>query len=192
MKLYELLGTNFLMEQEKIDKVVLYKDKVEVKQYLPLIEKFNFIFEALQKASENNGYVSITKAEIAFRVLILKYYTNIEFVETWFGEEGEDVDQPLSDEEIYDICYVNGLMSDIFKLIPDKEYEDLLDMLMATVNEVNEANKSLVGAIDTINNLMITGIKNMSKAAESLDTEQTDKVIELANSLGFKEMIKKE
>ena len=184
VKLYEVLDTNFLKEQEKINKTVLYKNKVEVRQYLPLIDKFNFIFDALTKASENNGFVSKTKAEVAFRLLVLKYYTDIDFTNYIDNDN-------LSDEEIYDICYINGLMSDIFKLIPKQEYEELLNMLINTVDEVNESNKSLVGAIDTINKLMVNGLHNVNKTAQELDTNQVDKVIDLANSLGFKEMVKK-
>lgn len=180
VKLYDLLdNTNYLKEQDKINKTILYKDKVEVRQYLSLKEKFDFIMEALLKSSEDNGYVSRTKATIAFRLLIMKYYTDIDF------SNFVDNDN-LSDEDLYDICYINGLMGDIFKLIPKNEYEELLEMLLNTVDEINEANKSLVNAIDTINKIMVKGIERMNEQAQALDTEQVDKVIDLAETLGFK------
>lgn len=175
MDIYELLNSTYTQEQEKLAITTKYKDtEIEVRQYLPLLDKFTFIFECLEKASEENGYVSKTKAEIAFRTLVMKYYTNIDF-------------KDLADEEIHDICFTNGLMTDIFKLIPKDEIDELLDMVISTVNETNEANRSIVGAIGTINELLSAGISKMNSQVQDLDTNQLDKVIELAKSTGFKE-----
>lgn len=175
MNLYELLDSNIDKEQEKLYNTVLYKNKIEVRQYLTLREKFDLILEAMNEGSESNGYVSLMKTQLAFRVIVLRYYTNIDF---------EDLD----DMEVYDICFNNNIITDIFNLIPEKEWQELYDMLNDSVKEVNEANKSILNALDTINKLLTKGLKNSLDLAENFDAEKVDKVMELAKSVGYKEV----
>lgn len=175
MNLYELLDSNIDKEQEKLYNTILYKNKIEVRQYLTLREKFDLILEAMNEGSESNGYVSLMKTQLAFRVIVLRYYTNIDF---------EDLD----DMEIYDICFNNNIITDIFNLIPEKEWQELYDMLNDSVKEVNEANKSILNALDTINKLLTKGLKNSLDLAENFDAEKVDKVMELAKSVGYKEV----
>lgn len=175
MNLYELLDSNIDKEQEKLYNTILYKNKIEVRQYLTLREKFDLILEAMNEGSESNGYVSLMKTQLAFRVLVLRYYTNIDF---------EDLD----DMGIYDICFNNNIITDIFNLIPEKEWQELYDMLNDSVKEVNEANKSILNALDTINKLLTKGLKNSLDLAENFDAEKVDKVMELAKSVGYKEV----
>ena len=135
------------------------RSKLEVKDYLPFVEK-RALCEAVLEAScvKNGAIVEVDSVshQILFTITILTKYTNLEFKNT----DGEDaIDQ-------YDMLCQNDLLNPILGLVA-VEYErcnDILNMMMGDIDANNNNviavfNKALQKALDLADGIAIS-LKN--------------------------------
>ena len=90
-------------------------EEVEVKQYLPISDKYDLIMVALQKAEENGIYNSLL-LDTYLHLNIVYLYTNISFTDN----------QKADELKLYDLLNSSGLMDLVIDNMPEYDYEDLL------------------------------------------------------------------
>lgn len=114
------------------------REKLEVKTYLPFIEKRDLCAKVLEASCKNNGgivEVDSVSRYLMFTIAMLTNYTNLTFENT----EGSDpIDQ-------YDMLCQSGLLNPILDCI-GAEYSvcnEMLNMMMADIN-ANQNNMAAV------------------------------------------------
>lgn len=132
--------------------ILLGKEKVLVKQYLPAKEKSDLL-EAIKDWCFQEQIIDQPKIDALFNVLIVLNYTDIEF------ESRETYD--LID--LYDYLEINDYISAVIGAIPEIEYNALIGYYESTVNDFN---KFKISALATFANIIEFGPVLMEKIGE--------------------------
>ena len=129
---------------------------IEVKQYLPIEDKYDLIMIALQKAEEDGIYNPV-KVQLYFELYMVYMYSNISFTDK----------QKENETKLYDTLSSNGIIASILELIPDEEYNELTTYMKELIQVKTEFNNSAAGLV---NQLLVTMPQNAEKAAEILNS----------------------
>lgn len=132
-------------------KEIKWEDKViEVAQYLPINDKYDFIMITLQKAKEDVIYNPI-KLDMYFHLHLVYMYTNLSFTD----KQKED------EAKIYDALEGSGLLTEIIKNMSEAEYNDLWDKL----NDYMEAELKYTTTAAALIKSIITDLPAQAQAA---------------------------
>lgn len=129
------------------------RSKLEIKNYLPFVEKREMCETVLEASCTKNGViieVDSVSRYILFTISVLTKYTNLTFENT---DDVDAIDQ-------YDMICQNGLLNPIFGCIAG-EYEacnNILNMMMADIDANNnnvavvfdKALKQVLGSVDKL------------------------------------------
>lgn len=140
---------------------------IEVKQYLPLIDKLNLISTVVNKShDEKYNFANPVRIDVFTSLEVLYNYTNINFTD----KQKEDF------SKLYDIVKSSGLLKAVIELIPEAEYSDLISSINLSVTSIYNYQNSVLGVLDTI-----------STDYNSLDLDATKIAQDLSNpeSFGF-------
>lgn len=147
--------------------------EVNVLKYLPIQDKYDLIYIALQESNEG-GFYSPVKLEMYFQLYTVYMYTDLEFTE----EERADA------AGTFDILKSSGILDAIISAIPDNEWAVLLDLRDTTLAKKEKYANSIAGVLSNfIENLA----PNAEKAAQIIDKfnpeafQQVIKFAEAAN-----------
>lgn len=144
---------------------------IEVKQYLPIEDKYDLIMIVLQNAEENGVYNPI-KLQMYFDLYLVYMYSNISFTDK----------QKENEAKLYDTLESNGVINGIVELIPNDEYNSLMEYMTELVEFKTTFNNSAAGLV---NQVLVDLPKNAEKAAEVLNSfniEDYKEVIEFAKA----------
>ena len=157
-------------------KTLLYDGKnIEVKQYLPLVDKMN-ILEMVIQTADAGTILNTLVLDAVFEVYLLFKYTDIEFTE----EEKKDI------LNIYDTLENTGLIEEVIKTIPESEYKLLRDNLELMIGDYKDYRNSAKGCVDAISIFAPTAAEKFNKEVEKIDTEKLENVTNLAQITGFR------
>ena len=139
---------------------------VEVKQYLPIEEKKNFVMKILQQALDSPvHYVDPIQIDIIMTLETLNFYTNIEFNE----ENAKDI------FELYDIVEQQGIIDKVVGVIPEFEYSFLQESVKESLEAYYKYKNSILGILENVNqdysnlNLDVDELQNkISESSEDL------------------------
>ena len=154
-----------------IEKFTFNGSEIEVKQYLPINDKYDLINITLQNAFED-GVFHPLKMDLYFHLYIVIMYTNITFTE----KQKED------EAKLYDILNSSGLMEKILETIPKAEYEELYNYLMECSVQLTNHNRSITTLITSLINDLPTQMAEAAKIVETFDPEQFKAVIDFARA----------
>ena len=154
-----------------IEKFTFNGSEIEVKQYLPINDKYDLINITLQNAFED-GVFHPLKMDLYFHLYIVMMYTNITFTE----KQKED------EAKLYDILNSSGLMEKILETIPKAEYEELYNYLMECSVQLTNHNRSITTLITSLINDLPTQMAEAAKIVETFDPEQFKAVIDFARA----------
>ena len=154
-----------------IEKFTFNGSEIEVKQYLPINDKYDLINITLQYAFED-GVFHPLKMDLYFHLYIVIMYTNITFTE----KQKED------EAKLYDILNSSGLMEKILETIPKAEYEELYNYLMECSVQLTNHNRSITTLITSLINDLPTQMAEAAKIVETFDPEQFKAVIDFARA----------
>ena len=129
---------------------------IEVKQYLPIEDKYDLIMIVLQKAEEDGIYNPV-KVQLYFELYMVYMYSNISFTDK----------QKENETKLYDTLASNGIIASILELIPDEEYNELMSYMKELIQVKTTFNNSAAGLV---NQLLVTMPQNVEKAAEILNS----------------------
>ena len=129
-----------LKKKEEIKTITFNEQVIEVKQYLPIQDKLDVIFNAISKTEDENKFFNPVKLECFCTLEIIYAYTNIKFT-----------DKQLEDEaKIFDLMEENGLFDAIFSAIPEEESEFIMSSCEAAAEAIYKFSNSAHGLIDYV------------------------------------------
>jgi hypothetical protein len=149
--------------------------EIEVKQYLPIDEKFSIIMTSLQD-SYQNGIFNELILEVCFNLNIIFYYTNINFTE----KQKED------SLKLYDILESNGIIDQVIENIPEIEYNYMIDMLDDIKENTFKYQKSIKGTVESIIEKLPENAQAVSEIVDNFDPEKYENVMNFAKGIGMK------
>lgn len=149
-------------------------DKVQIKQYLPMVDK-NSILELVIQTADGGTVVNTLALEAIFELYLVFKYSDIEFTE----EEKTDL------FGTYDKLECSGIIEAVIKAIPASEYKLLHESLMDMVDEYKVYRNSAKGFIDTLL-LFAPGVADkLNEAVKDFDEDKFQNIINIANNAGF-------
>lgn len=146
-------------------------NSIEIKQYLPIEEKYNLIMVTLQEAKESNIYNPL-KIDLFFHLNLVYMYTNINFTE----KQKEDA------SKLYDNLMSSGLLAQIISKIPTEEYDMLYTYLENVKNDLDKYGQSFKAILDVIINELPEKASEAMKILESFNPEDYKSVIAFAKA----------
>lgn len=140
-------------------KIIKFNDMdIEVKQYLPINDKLQFVVNVITNAADGNRFYNPIKIEAFSTLEVLFMYTNLTFTET----------QKKDLSKLFDICVSNGLVKEIMAAIPKNELNGILQLVYATADGIYTQMNSAYGIIDGIAQRQEDTDKNLDHMQEVL------------------------
>ena len=142
--------------------------KIEIKQYLPIKEKFALITNVLMNCqdTDNNNFMSISKMVMYFTIQIAIHYTNLNITDKMKEDPGKLYDQLVS----------SGFMAAMKVKIPEQELETLFNWCKETCEHLYTYRNSIYAILDAMS-------KDYSNL--ELDIEELQKNIKDPESLAL-------
>lgn len=131
-----------LKKKEEVKKIIFNEQEIEVKQYLPIQDKLNVIFNAISKTEDENRFFNPIKLECYCTLEIIYAYTNIKFTDKQMEDEGK----------LFDLMEENELINLIFSAIPEDETDFIMNSCERAAEAIYTYNNSAVGILENIKN----------------------------------------
>ena len=129
-----------LKKKEEIKTIKFNEQEIEIKQYLPIQDKLDVIYNAISKTEDENRFFNPVKLECYCTLEIIYAYTNIKFT-----------DKQLEDEaKLFDLMEENGLFDEIFSAIPEEESEFIMSSCEAAAEAIYKFSNSAMGLVHNI------------------------------------------
>ena len=109
---------------------------VIIKQYLPVEQKLELIGKAMNYAHDSNNFSNTIKGDVCLDIMIIDYYTDIEF------------DEEMEIDVVYDELSSNGLLDQIKNEIPSKELDFITYGFYGIVDNYYKYRNSVLGILD--------------------------------------------
>lgn len=130
-----------LKKQEVVQTLKLNDLEIEVKQYLPVNEKLILISNVINNAaSQDATFKNPIKVEIFGSLEIIYNYTNLTFTE----KQKEDP------SKLYDLLEENGVIAAVVAMIPEDEYQFLIDGIDSSMDAFYNYQNSVMGILDRV------------------------------------------
>lgn len=136
--------------------------KIEVKQYISITDKFSLITKVLMNCQETdfNNFMSISKMTMYLTIQIALYYTNINIT-----------DKMLEDPaKLYDQLVSTGFMTEVKNNMDEQELITLCNWCKETCEHVYTYRNSVYGILDA----MSTDYNNLDLDIDKLQNELKD------------------
>ena len=157
---YTKLGIN-KEELNKVQTVEYNGQTIEVKQYLPVIEKSELITRVLNNSvDENNGYYNLLKMDMYLALEIVYAYSNISFTE----KQKED------SAKLYDMLNASRVLNLIIGLVPEGEFYYLNKTVHEMAHNIVAYRNSAMGIMERIT----TDYSNLDLDASAIQKELAD------------------
>lgn len=164
-----------LKPNNEILTVYCNEQPVEVKQYLPVEEKLELITDVLQLSHDQNNYSNPVKVEVYTTLKVIEKYTNVNFTDK----------QKENPTKTYDLLVGNGFAELVFKAIPEREREELLNGIDRTIKSVYEYQNSVLGILENISQDYSNVKFDVSEIQKQLaETENLKLVKDIVTKLG--------
>jgi hypothetical protein len=159
-----------LKKKEEIKTIKFNEQEIEVKQYLPIQDKLNVIFNAISKTEDENRFFNPVKLECFCTLEIIYAYTNIKFT-----------DKQLEDEaKIFDLMEENGLFDIIFSAIPEEESEFIMNSCEKAAEAIYKYSNSAMGLIEHVvaqRDALSLNLDNFIETIQDPTTRETIKAL---------------
>lgn len=149
-----------LTKKDDIKTFEFGENTIEVKQYLPVLDKLNIVANVLNASLDDNDYANPLKIEVFGNLEIVYNYTNLTFTD----KQKEDP------AKLYDILETNGIINSVISLIPEAEYTNLLSSIDETLESYYKYKNSAKGIIETIS----TDYSNLDFDAQAIQDKIAD------------------
>lgn len=130
-----------LKKLDEIKTLTIGENIIEVKQYLPVNEKLDLIARVLNGAHDENNFPNPIKIDVIGSLEIIMAYTNLTFTD----KQKEDIGK------LYDLLEENKIIDQIVELIPEAEYEFIIDGIDKTIDAVYTYQNSVLGILESVN-----------------------------------------
>ena len=144
---------------------------IEVKQYLPIDEKYDLISIALQKAKDENIYNEL-KLDMYFNLYLVYLYTNLSFTD----KQKED------EAKLYDALQSNGFIDKMMEVFNDDEYNDLINYIDIQKELEMTYNTTAAGIIYNLVKELPNQAENLKEIIDNFDPQKYQAVIDFAKA----------
>lgn len=130
-------------KNQEIKTVIINDQTIEVKQYLPSNDKLGLISNVINMAAnvqEGMNFANPVLIEICGTLEIIYAYTNITFTE----KQKEDP------TKLYDLLDNSGIIDAVMNLIPETEYNFIIDGIDQSVESIYQYHNSFLGILETL------------------------------------------
>lgn len=131
-----------LSKNQEVKEVKFNEQTIEVKQYLPVNDKLMLISDVINSSISENNFANPVQVSVFTTIGILEYYTNINFTE----KQKEDP------AKLYDLVISNDFAGKIMEIIPEEEYEQLIDGIEESIEAYYKYRNSVMGILDAVSN----------------------------------------
>lgn len=131
---------NLKKVQENVKILTFDGVDIEVKQYLPINDKLQFVVNVIGNAADGNRFYNPMKIEAFATLEILFMYTNLSFTDT----------QKKDLSKLFDICVSNGLAGAVMQTIPKNEVDGLLGLVYNSADNIYKQMNSVYGIIENL------------------------------------------
>ena len=160
-----------LKTKDEIKTININDKEIEIKQYLPIEDKYDLIMISLQQAKENGIYNEL-KLEMYFNLNLIFMYTNLTFTDK----------QRESLSTLYDILESNDIFTQVIEQIPESEMDFLYDL----VERIGDATVNYENSFAGVTNNFITNLPVNAQAAadivDNFDPEKFQNVLNFAKA----------
>lgn len=160
-----------LKMNESVKEVQLGETKIEVKQYLPVEEKYSFLNIVLQNSLENDIYHPV-KVDMYFHLYLVYLYTNINFTD----KQKED------ESKLFDVLLTNGIIDGVITTIPEAEYNMLVNLLNQMIEKNEKYRTTFAGIVGKFINDLPAQADAAMKIVENFDPNKFQEVIAFAQA----------
>ena len=160
-----------LKTNENIKEVKIGETKIEVRQYVPIEEKYSFLNIVLQNSLENDIYHPI-KVDMYFHLHLVYLYTNINFTDKQREDEGK----------LFDALLTNGIIDGVITTIPEAEYNMLVNLLNQMIEKNEKYRTTFAGVVGKFINDLPTQADAAMKIVENFDPNKFQEVIAFAQA----------
>lgn len=140
--------------------------QIEVKQYLPVEDKYDLISTVLQNSYENGHYHPL-KVNTFFHLYLVYLYTNIQFTDA----------QKEEPAKLFDMLESNGVIDAVVMGMDEHEFKLIFTMLESEIKYATEYNKTITALVHKF-------IDDMP-----LNAEKAKEIIEHFNPEDFKQVL---
>jgi len=173
METIKFSDLNLSLVEDTVE-VEINEQHIKVKQYLPAEKQIEIISNVLRNSADDNNFANPTKVEVFFNLELIYAYTDIEFTE-------EEKENPVA---LYDILESNDVFAKIISVIPQFQYEALLDNTNSTIENYYRHVNSALGILEQVS----TDYKGMDfdaeKIKEKINGPSLDLVKDIVEKLG--------
>ena len=145
--------------------------EIEVKQYLPVQDKYDLVMITLQKSFEDGIYNPL-KLDMYFHLNLLYLYSNIEFSE----QERED------ETNLCDKLENSGFMTEFLKTWNENEYNYLLDKIDDLQYKIEQYNATAASVLRGFINDLPANAEAAQKIVENFDPAKYQAVVDFAKA----------
>ena len=145
--------------------------EVEVLNYLPINDKYDFVMITLQKAEENGIYNPLL-LDMYFHLHLVYMYTNLSFTDK----------QKENETKIYDTLESNGFFEKFYEVFDENEYADLMSYIEEII-DMTLTYRNTAGAV--LQSIIQDLPKNAQAAADivqNFDPTKFQSVIDFATA----------
>lgn len=160
-----------LKMNESTKEVQLGENKIEVKQYLPIEEKYSFLNIVLQNSLENDIYHPV-KVDMYFHLYLVYLYTNINFTD----KQKED------ESKLFDVLLTNGVIGSVIANLPKDEYDVLVSLLNQMIEKNEKYKTTFAGVVGRFINDLPAQADAAMKIVENFDPNKFQEVIAFAQA----------
>ena len=151
-------------------KIVDFNDnKIEVLQYLPVADKYDLVSIVLQESKEDALY-SPVRIDMLFHLFLVFSYTNITFTE----KQKEDL------PKLYDALLSCGLLDKIIEVIPQEEYDMLMDYIDEYINQDMNYNTTAAAMVKNLLAAIPENMEGINKIVNQIDLNKFTEVMNFA------------
>ena len=129
-----------LKKDESIKEIEWNGQKLEIKQFLPTLEKLDLISRIISFSTDEHTFYNPCKVEIFETIEVILAYVNINLTD----KQGEDI------LKLYDLFISSGFAEIIKNNIPDKELNYIHNGVFDTIAEIYHYRDSALGIMQAI------------------------------------------
>lgn len=144
---------------------------IEVKQYLPIEDKYDLIIATLQRAKDGDLYNPL-RLDVYFHLNIVYLYTNLSFTDK----------QKENETKLYDALMSNEIIDAVLALIPEKEYEFLIENLEDMVENEMEYSTTAASVLKSLVNDLPKNAEAAANIVDNFVPEKYQAVVDFAKA----------
>lgn len=161
-----------LTTDQSVTEVTFNNQTFNVYNYLPTRDKANLIEITLQESYEPEGWYNPIKLDWFFYANIVMVYTDIEF----------DIEDETDLAEFYDKVKTSGLLAEVIKAIPKKEYDELFKMMEDMLAARQKLESSIGNKIIAFLRSAPEEMQKLNELIKDFDKEKYQEVMRFAEA----------